>query len=1238
MKALIRLTLVSLLLSFFLFVPATGLWAQSNRATITGTVTDTSGAIVPGVDVTATNTGTNVPMKTVSNQDGIYVIPNLFPGQYSVAFKRDGFETLVRPSVTLESTEVARIDATLKVGAVTQTVTVTTEAPVLDLERPSESTNMNGQVVTDLPLSIYGGGRFVEDFAVAITPGYSPVSSPYGAVVNGGQWFTKEYTIDGTSGTSNIQGDSMEAGPSMEAVQELQAETSGLDAQSSVTGGGVMSFNLKSGTNKFHGSAFLYGHNELLDANTWTNDYYHQGKPQERAWDYGFSLGGPIHKDKTFFFGTFERYQQVDFRLNGGSTSVPTAAMLTGDFSGLMGGTLCTGANGTGLCNGYPASANPTPIMIHDDAGVQHQAQENMIYDPNSGTNPLCPKAPCQFTNNKITNISPLAARVNAFYKTYAPQSGGIDDNARGLIQNTPSQTPIQVVVKLDHAFREQDHLSGSWIYNHRPRTLDDGGGLWQAGTTNGGPLSNGRYQLYWVDQWRLSETHTFNPHVLNVLNFTYNLDFNSSSPADPGNWNSQLGLGDTGANTFPIISFNDQGSAYGHNETFLGSTWQGNFSGVNAITGDTLTWTKGRHNLSFGGDFTAHQINSRSGSGALSFDFPWTQTSGPGYPYDGFAYATFLLGYVDKASETVPYNLYGRQKGMSLFAQDSYKVTPKLTLSMGLRWNYNFRFHEKYGNWASFDPNAISPSLGIPGTLVFPLAPSDSFEKNEYARNFGPSFGFAYQMLPKTVVRGSFGLIFNPVGVSFFGGVPDGFAPQLGVNQVGCCYYWDTVPNGYPGVTKRAVQDESPYALFPMLSIDPRALRLGYSEAFNFGIQQELTPNTRLEISYVGNRGHRLTDTALAWNEGPASIFQSLAKANPGNGIAFGDFVCDPAVTNCTNGAGQPSAPCPWYVADYYAFSTPASYGIKNPYPGFCGPLLSAYAPFPQMAAAEGGYWYYSNLEYAGLPLGQSFYDSLVFNVVKRTGRGLTMDLSYTWSKQEGDSFSAQQDYNGYYTPIQDFSQMGQAAHAVTGYDLTHIVKGFVSYELPFGRGQRWASENRLVNGIIGGWTLAGIVNYYSGQPFHIGAANPYWPIWGNIYPQFNLTGYNGPNGTKNFVPLPASFNGPIPAGNQYMPTSVASNPAPGVLPPTPTASALRCPGQASENASMLKNFTMGPESQYRLSFRAEFYNLFNRHYYNINGCGGNNSNGIGAANFGQIFGVADNPRSGQFAIRFDF
>lgn len=1190
---------------------AGGLWAQSNRATITGTVTDPTGAVIPGVQVTAMNLDTAVPTKTISNDDGIYVVPNLPPGRYSLEFTRGGFETLKHEAITLESTESARVDATLKIGAVTTQVTVTTNAPVLDLEKPTEGTNLNGKIVTDLPLSIYGGGRSVEDFAVALTPGYSPISSPYGAVINGGQWFTKDYTVDGTSGTTNIQGDSMESGPTMEAVQELQAQTSGLDAQSAITGGGVIAFNLKSGTNALHGSAFLYGHNELLDANTWTNDYTHTPKPQQRAWDYGFSLGGPIIKNKTFFFGAFERYQQIDYRLGSGSNTVPTTAFQNGDFSALLGPNLCTGDDGTGLCSTYDPNHNPAPLMVQNNAGQTLQARENMIYDPNTGN---------QFTGNIIPadRISPVAQKVNAFYQGYAPQFGGIDNNSRGLLQGSPSQTPNQFVVKVDHIFRDADRLSSSWIYNHRPRTLVDGGGLWQAGTTNGGPLSNGRYQIYWSHEFRLSETHTFSPHVLNVANFTYNLDYNASRPTSPGNWNEQLGFGDTGSDSFPLISFDDN-SAYGHTETFLGNTWQGNLSGVNVIFGDSVTWTKGKHNFTFGGDFKAHQVNNRTGSGALSYGFTYLNTAGAGYPYDGFGYASFLLGMVgNKASETVAYNLYGRQKGLFLFAQDSYKATPKLTLSLGLRWDYNFRFHEKNGNWANYDLTANDPSFGTPGTMVFAKSGSDSFYKNEYWRNFGPSVGFAYQLTPKSVVRGSYGLIFNPVGVTFFGGVPDGFAPQLGVNQRNN-FSWDAaggggqLPDNLFRATPSTPLSDVLFNIFPLVNTDPRALRLGYSEAFNFGVQQEITPNLRLELSYVGNRGHRLTDTALAWNQGPTSQFLRLVR-NFGINSRYDDWVCDPA-SAAALGVPYPSGT---YV-----------YGIP-----FCGSPLAAIAPSPQAADWEEGYWQYPNLNYVGLPLGQSFYDSMVLDVVKRTGRGLSMDMSYTWSRQEGDSFSAQQDYNGYYTPIQDFSNMRQAAHAVTGYDLTHVVKGYVAYELPFGKGRPWlASRNGLVNAIVGGWTVTGVVRYYTGQPFAVGAANNYWPLWGNIYPVFNTAGVRTSDPGRY---VPVGPDGIVPPGNFYMPSTVASNPPSGVLPPSPSTSALRCPGQADEDASLLKNFPMG-EGRYRLSFRTEFYNLLNRHYYNIVGCGGNGAS-IGASNFGEITGVADGPRQGQFAIRFEF
>ena len=1166
---------------FLALLPAGVLCAQANRATITGTVTDSTGAVVVGVDVTATNTETNVTTKTVSNQDGIYVLPNLPPGRYSVEFKKEGFETEQRPAVTLLSTQVAKLDASLQVGSVTNSVTVTANAPVLEHERPSVGTNIQAGVANDLPLSIYAGGRFVEDFAVAITPGYSPISSPYGAVVNGGQWFTKEYTIDGTSGTADIQGNSMQNGPSMEAVQELQAQTSGLDAQSSITGGGVMSFNLKSGTNKFHGSAFDYGVNEILDANTWTNNNEGLPRGRQRAWDYGGSLGGPIKRNKTFFFGTFERYTQTDFRLGGFSSIVPTSDFLGGNFSALL---------------------DKTQVLGTDTHG-------NPIY---SGAifNPKDPGA--VFVGNIIppSMISQVSQKIVAIYqKSYAPQTSGLNNNNRLPLQNTPTQTPNEAVIKLDHNVTDRDRLSGSWIYNHKPRTLVDSGGVWEAGTTDGGPLSAARTNAFHSDQARLSESHVFTPNLMNVFNLTYNYDWQGDTPSAAANWAQQLGLGNTGASNFPLISFGNTVNGYG--ETFIGNSFQGNFSGANWITGDTVNWTKGRHNFTFGGDFRAHQVNSHSGSGALSFNFINNTTGAPAASYNnqvGFGFASFLLGDVTTASASTPFDLYGRQKSMSLFAQDNYKVTSKLTLSLGLRWNYTFRFHEKYGHWANYDLKAIDPTLGIPGTLVFASGGGDSFEKNEYYANFGPQLGFAYSPWKKVVFRGSWGLIYMPPSVPYFNGVPNGFAPGFqGTNVVNTPFNWD---GGYPGVYNPGSKSVDPSTLFPLVNVDPRALRVGTSNAFNIGTQYELTPNMRVEVSYVGNRGHHLADTALAWNQAPSSAFFNLVNKYGSN--QYNNYVCSPADA--------------------------ATYGVKYPYPGFCAPVLAAIAPYPQVAAWASTYWYYYNLLYVGLPLGQSFYDSMVVNLVKRTGRGLTTDLSYTLSRQEGDTFSAQQEYNGYYTPVQDFSNLSQAAHTVTGYDQTHIVKGYIAYELPLGKGRRWlANSTRLVNGIAGGWTLAGIVLYYSGQPFAVSTSSPnYYPLWGNIYPNFNLSGYTGPSDPFKYqVPLP---NQPVPAMDFYMPKTVASNPADGHLGSGPAAIPdLRCPGGANENVSLLKYVPFGADGRYTLSFRAEFYNVFNRHTYNINGCGGNRST-IGADNFGQIFGVLDNPRTGQFAVRFEF
>jgi hypothetical protein len=525
------------------------------------------------------------------------------------------------------------------------------------METTAVGTNTSNKELVDLPLDIYGsGGRFVEDFAVALTPGYSPYSSPYGATVNGGQWFTKDYTVDGTSGTASIRGNSMLTGPAMEAVEEMQAQTSGLDAASAITSGGVMSFTLKSGTNQFHGSGFVYDHNEFLDANTWTNGLTGDPRPKARAWDYGGSLGGPIIKNKLFFFGTFERYQHNDYTLGPTSGFVPTTAMLSGDFSALLGTTICAdsggGLGGCGQSNGNGGTYS-TAVNVQNKAGQTIPLQEGMIFDPTTcnSTGQNCK----QFSGNVVdTPISSVAQKINAIFKQdYTPQSSSLISNNRFLANGTPTEHANQPVVKLDYDLRATDRLSGSWIGRDNPRTLADSGGVWQAGSTSGGPLSTVRLQAVHSNQYRISESHTISTDKLNVLSLTYNWFEQKDQPSAPGNWSSQLGFGTTGATNFPNISFGSAQNSQASDVSYIGNVYQGGFSGASVLVGDTFTWTHGRHTTSFGGEVRDYQVNSHKGSGALSFSFQPNTTNGGYTNLAGYGFASYLLGDVSPSTCT---------------------------------------------------------------------------------------------------------------------------------------------------------------------------------------------------------------------------------------------------------------------------------------------------------------------------------------------------------------------------------------------------------------------------------------------------------------------------------------------------------------------------------------------------------------------------------------------------------
>lgn len=1166
-KSFVVLLLIHLLIAGLL-------WAQSDRGTITGTVTDASGAVIPGVEVTATNVETGIKTTATSNHVGLYSILNLPVGRYAVSFNKQGFKMLERPAITLAVAQVAQLDVKLEVGATSETVTVTDDAPMLQTQTLDLGTNMKAAPIADLPLNIQGG-RQVEYFAIAITP--SVQGNTWETIVAGAQSFTKEVVIDGTSQNSSIQGDTIEASPTLEAVEEVQAQTSGLSAERGITNGGVINLGLKSGTNKFHGSAFGFGHNELLDANTWDNGHLGVRKPKARFWDYGFSAGGPIFKNKTFIFGAFERFQQNDFTMSGFNATAPTGAFLNGDFSALLGAPTAT----VNPCTGQAVLTG----QLFDPATRQVVGGQT-CYMP--------------FAGNRIdpSRFSSVAKNVVEVYKKYyTPEIPALIDNNRSPLQNSPSQTPNEITIKIDHNFSDRHHLSGSHIYNHRPRLLNDSGGIWAPGSTDGGPLARSRFQKVISTSWRVSDSFVIRPNLLNVANATYNEYLNGSVPTASGsNWPQALGIGTGYAANFPEIDFG--GAVNGVATTGIGNSWQGNWVGGTYIFGDSISWIKGRHTLKFGGELRALQINSHAGDGTLHFNFTNDYTAGGFGGSNGLGFASFLLGGVQKANVDTPFNLYGRRKTMSAFAQDDIKVNSKMTLNLGLRYQINNPLHEKFGNWANFDLQAINPTLGIPGTMVFAKNGSDSFERNRDWKDFSPMLGIAYAPTSKIVARGSFGIYYVPVVMNYWSGVPYGFAPGYrGTNEVNpaasvgeAAFNWD---HGYPGVFAAGTKDPNNIPWGPV-SIDPNALTAGYTKQWNFGVQYELAKNTVLDVSYIGNRGSRLHDGALANTRADATAFMNMFK----------DWSA-------------------WTWIDSPASATAA--GVPYPYSGFAGYKFQAINPYPQVAAA------WSPVYAVDTPIGKSRYDAFQIELKKRTGNGLTADFSYTLSKSTADTVTAFSE-TWYYSFIQDPKNLEEAAKTLTGWDQKHVFKGYFTYELPFGKGKRFLeSSTGFLNGLVGGWTIGSVIRYNTGSPLQFYSNNYYnYPDWTVTYANF-APGAGSAFGGAYTVPTEAS---PVPTTNRYFDPTKVTNPAYGELGKGPARiDALRGFGRAYENASLLKRVAMGSDGRYKLQFRLEFYNLFNRHFL------ADPNTSLGNDYFGYVMGVAnESPRQGQFGIRFEW
>ena len=1200
--------------------------AQINLGTITGVASDSSGAALPSVSVTATRKGTGAQFETLTNHLGYYSLDTLPAGNYVLVFSKPGFKDLVHNQIVMEAQHTLQINATMQIGAVTQSIVVTT-TPTLELQ-PQVGTNLNSQEMTDLPLSIAGTGRDITSFAFSITPNVSGGS--FTTYIAGSQAFTTGMYLDGTSADAGIVGDLGEMEPSMDAIQEQQVNTAGLTATDGRTGGGTMNFEMKSGTAHFHGSAFGFLDNEILNANNWVDNWYlsqcspsdiacirEYGRPYYRYFDYGLSGGGPVWRrwlglKKMYIFAAYEKYLQANYEQNPVGGTVPTAKMLTGDFSELL--PAAATANG--------CAQTPCPIINKTTHQPYKDPTGNTIYYGSI----FSPRGTV-YPGNVITDpLSPISKKIAALYQQYyQPTVPGVVRNYPSLAQGEPWFHQTQLSFKYDWEVSPKDHITSSYIYNLRPRRCTGPCGhaansvLWQSNSTTGGPLTSGLEQTVISNEYRGSETHIFTPNIVNVFDYTFNAFQNKSLPltsiAGSTNWADQIGLESVDQlATIPDISFD--GSPNGLGETTIGSNEnpKTGYVAYNGIVNDSLTWTKGRHTFKFGGEYRALGFNHDEVGGVLDYHYSnetFAPLVAPVQKFVGSAFANFLLGDVQSASQSLTFTLDSRRKEGALFAEDDIRLNPRLLVSASLRWELTGPLHVIGGKWSNYSTTAPNQVYGqIPGAYTWLSNPNGTFETYTDWHQLGPRVGASYQITRNLVARASGGISYVPIGWDGYSGTPYGSAVGYsGLDQVVevspnvAAFQWDS--QSYPGVytppTGPAPDNAALQATYGPASVSSHTRQLGFTENWYVGLEYQLPANTVIEASYMGNDGRNLHDGHLNPQNFPQwSTYQPLLQSGK--------------VEATVSDSGSAAAA-----------------GVPYPYPGFNGLAYFAIFPFPQIKADYAGGIYFTND-----PIGQSGYSAFTVEAKKQTGF-LNLDLSYTRSRANDNTNSAfVETFTFNYAFQNPYAYQQEAA-----YGRTHdIIKGYTSYVLPFGRGRRFLSSfGTTFNDLVSGWEGTVIVNYSNGTILgDVGSTNNY-PGWSAVYTDV-APGASFKNTFKKFDP---AWN-PTIAGEAPYPDSLFvnpgnfSNPTYGNLGNSPRLftgqfgyPTWRGWADPSENGSVMKKTSFGPNNRYTFIVRADFFNLFNRHYW------ANPVEGFKSPYFGHVDGVSGN-RTGQLGARFEW
>lgn len=1085
-------------------------WGQAtNSADVTGSVTDPSGAVVPGVTVNVRDVDKNLERTIVTNSAGLYDSGPLVPSDhYVIIFKKEGFASVQRGPMTLE-TGVTGLNVQLTLGQATQQVTIETSAPLIETTTAEISQTVSSETLRDLPQT--GGIPDWQSF-LAFLPGTrgngTNNNNPGmgGVSVNGSMPFSNAL-LDGAS-TSSPMSNNVINTPIFDSVAEVKMSDSLFSAQYG-TGGILYNQISKGGTNQFHGMAYDYFKNTALNAAPFGfNGVAGRNSPIHFN-DFGGNIGGPVIKNRIFFFFAYENV------INHGTPavafiSVPTIAMRSGNFAGLN--------------------------SIYDPAA--------QTVDPTTGVVTRQP-----FTNNQIpaNRLDGVAKNIQAYYPL--PNVPGTVVN--GVTTNNyayqlPSISPkVKYFGRFDADITTNNRITGSAAWNDSP-TIGVGP-VCPINCTNSDIFNtNNQISDYW----------SINPHLLNEFRIGFMGEYDLITPDTLGQgWPAKLGLNIGKADVFPQVNITNM---YGLGP---GSPSFANYKENNIDISDQVTLIAGRHILHFGGEVFIFRADSTAwgsiNSANLNFTGVYTAGSNVGSlaSSSGVAYADFLLGYAKSWSASVSPEYGGRLKNPGVFIQDDFKVSPKLTLNLGLRWEGNTGWSEVNGNERSFDPNIINPATNAPGAMWYAITHANgrsTLQKGVW-NNWLPRFGFAYLLGTKTTIRGGFGMYTFPWNVDTYASAGLGNAFTSSGNEADSTNNVQPVVilssdgnTNYQGAKGAAIN--ALYRRAPTTADAYNGQAVGFIQytspvpllkSWNFTVQRQVTASMVADIGYIGSHGTHLAFTTDA-NQVPEKLL-------------------------APNDAGS------------------------RPYPEFQS--LNGYTT-----------------------QGISNYHAFQAGITRRFSKGLMFNFNYTWShmlsNQDSSGWGSLQGATPYQRAYDPLANYGSS-----NFDIRHMFKGHVAYDLPFGIGRTFLNTNKVLDEALGGWTLFGDFIAQTGSPFTPSmATNNSYSLSSNALWYPNVVG-NPTAGTQNI--------------NSWFNVNAFAAPAPGTF-GNMGRNAVYGPKLNAVNMSLIKSFRFTERT--RLDFSASASNILNHPSFALP------DKLIGPGHKGQITGVSVGARQMELVAKFRF